>query len=182
MVVGGEHRDRRAGLGEPVGVDEADVGQQSKCLAHQRKRDLRAAVGEVAQRRQLGRLRLQRRHDAVEHGRHHGRGGDALVARPAGPTRSASNCVQVHHLSAGVQVRQRRADTGDVIRRHADQRRVVGLGGVELDRAGDVAGQVVVRQLDGLGPRRGARGEQHDARRRRGRGTRQPARRCGRPR
>ena len=69
---------------------------------------------------------------------------------------------QVHHLSAGVQVGQCRADAGDVIGRHADQSRVLVGRRRELHRAGHVARQVVVRQLDGLRTRRGARGEQHD--------------------
>lgn len=48
-----------------------------------------------------------------------------------------------------------------MVRRHADQRRIGGLGTVELDRPGDVAGQVVVGQLNGFGPRGGTRREQH---------------------
>ena len=55
----------------------------------------------------------------------------------------------------------RRRQAGDVVRRHADQRGVTRIGGVELHRAGDVAGEVVVGQLDGFRRRRGAGGEQH---------------------
>ena len=180
VVVGSEHRDGRAGLGEAVGVDEADLGQQSECLAHQGKSDLRAAVGQVPQGRQRDRLRLKRRHDAIEHGRHDGRGRDALVAHQPDPL-ARLELPQVDHLSARVQVRQRRADARDVIRRHADQRGVTGVRGVELDRPGDVAGQVVVRQLNGFRPRGGARGEQHHRRRRPDRRTRLRARRCAQP-
>ena len=69
---------------------------------------------------------------------------------------------QVHHLPAGAQVGQRCSDTGDVVRRNTDQRGIAGFRRVELDRAGDVAGQVVMCQLNGFGSRRGARGEQHN--------------------
>ena len=126
VVVGGEHGDGRAGLGQAVGVDEADVGQQRQRLAHQRQCDLRSAVGQRAQRRQRGRLGFEHGDDAVEHGRHHRGRGDALVRRPGAPIRAASKLRQVHHLSARVQIRQRRADAGDVVGRHADQRRVLG--------------------------------------------------------
>lgn len=50
----------------------------------------------------------------------------------------------------------------DVIWRDAHQRRIGGIGGTEFDSAGDITGQVVVSQLNGFGPRRGTRGEQHD--------------------
>ena len=89
----------------------------------------------------------------------------AVVTRSALTSRTHSCAIevgQVDHLAAGVQVRQRGADPGDVIRRHADQRRVGRVGRLEFDGPGDIAGQVVVRELDGLGLRRGARGEQHD--------------------
>ena len=162
MIVGPEHRDRRARLGQPVGVDETDVGQQPECLAHQRKCDLRAAVGEGPQCGQPGRLRLQGRHDAIQHRRHDGSRRDAFVTDQPEPL-GGVELRQVHHLSAGIQIRQRRAHARDVIRRHTDQRGIAGFGRVELDRSGDVAGQVVMGQLNGFGSRRRARGEQHDA-------------------
>ena len=54
---GVEHRDRRAGLGEPVGVDEVDVGQRRHRPLDELDRHPAAAVGEVAQRRQRRALR-----------------------------------------------------------------------------------------------------------------------------
>ena len=150
MVVGGEHRDRGTGLGEPVGVDEPDLWQQLECLADQGKCDLRAAVGEISQRGQLDRFGFQRRHDAVQRGGYHGRRGDALVAHQPDPL-AGFELAQVHHLSAGVQVGRCGTDARDVVRRYTDQRGVVGVGRVELDRAGDVVGQVVMGQLNGFG-------------------------------
>ena len=52
-----------------------------------------------------------------------------------------------------------------MIRRHANQGGVTWGGGVEVDGAHDVAGEVVVRQLNGFRRRGGARGEQHHGRR-----------------
>ena len=162
VVVRGQHGDRRTRLGQAVGVDEADVRQQLQSLAHQRQRHLRAAVGQVAQRRQAMLSALQHGDDAVQHGRHHGRAGDVLGVDQTHPFLGVEDG-QIDHLAAGVQVRQRRADSCDVVRRHADQRRIGRLGRPEFDGASDVAGQVVVGELDGLGLRRGARREQHDA-------------------
>ena len=166
VVVGAEHRDRRAGLGQTVGVDETHIRQQFQRPADQWQTHLGAAISEVAQRWQLrsGVARLEHGDDAVQHGRDHGGGGDLFVVDQPHPLLRVE-VGQVDHLSAGVQVRQRRADPGDVIGRHADQRGIGRRGRLEFDRAGDVAGQVVVGEFDGLGLRRGARGEQHDGQR-----------------
>ena len=105
--------------------------------------------------------RLEDADDAIQHGGHHRRGGHVLGVDQPHPFLGVE-VRQVDHLAAGIQIRQRRPDPGDVVGRHADQCRVGDVGRLELDGAGDIAGQVVVRELDGLGLRGGARGEQHD--------------------
>ena len=51
VVVGAQHRDRRAGLGQTVGVDETHIRQQFQRPADQWQTHLGAAISEVAQRR-----------------------------------------------------------------------------------------------------------------------------------
>ena len=111
-------------------------------------------------------------------------GTTVAVVMPSSATRrthsAGSNLVRYTIFRPAYRLDSAALDARDVIRRHTDQCRVLGRRRAELHGAGHVARQVVVRQLDGLGSRGGAGGEQHDGDRRRGRRIRLPARRCGR--
>lgn len=114
--------------------------------------------------REFGCRFLQHVDDPIQHGGYDRRGRHPFLVGQADPFASVE-VPQKDHLSTGVHVGQCRADTGDVVRRHADECCVARLRGVELDGPGDVAGQIVVGEFDSLGCRRRARGEQDDGHR-----------------
>ena len=119
VVVGRQHGDRRAGLGEAVGVDEVDVRHQRQRPLDDRHRHPAAAVGEVAQRRQLDAVGLHHVEDAAEHRRHDHRVGDRSSARGRRPTPSASNAGRYTMRRPTYVDDDDRRDPGDVVRRHA---------------------------------------------------------------
>ena len=161
MVVGGQHGDRRAGLGQSVGVDEVDVRHVAQRALDELERHPPAAVGEVAQRRGLRPGVLDRLEDPPQHRRHHHGVGDPLVRGEAHP-RAGLEGRQVHDATPGVERAQHRRDPRDVVRRHADQLRLRRLAAQELDARDDVGDQVPVAQHRRLGlRRRAAREQQH---------------------
>ena len=135
----------------PYAFTNPTSGSRPRALRTNGSATFDPAVSQVPQRRKLDRFAFEHRDDAVQHCRHHRRRRHTFVADQVNPG-VRIEVAQIHHLSARVEIRQRSPDPGDVIRRHADQRGVVRIRGVELDGAGDVAGQIVVRELDGFGP------------------------------
>ena len=157
MVIGGEQGDGRAGLGQPVGVHEIDLGQRPKRPLHQLGRHAPAAVGEMAQRRQV--VALERGQHAAKHGGHHHGVGDLLVAGGAHPGLGLERG-EVDDAASRVERAQHGRNAGDVVRRDADQ---LGLGGVtaeEVHRTEDVRDEVPVPQHRRLGLTGGATGEE----------------------
>ena len=161
VVVGPEHGDRRGGLGEPVGVHEADVGEQLEGPLEHGQRHAGAAVGERAQRGHLGGGAVEVVDDAGQHRRHDHGVGDALATHRLEP-RLGVEGVEVDDAAAGVEVRQQVGHAGDVVRRHGDERRLVGVGAGELDGADHVGREVPMAQQGGLRRARGARRVEHD--------------------
>ena len=161
MVLGTEHGDGGAGLGQPVGVDQADVGQLLEGPLDQGHRHAAPAVGQMAQGGQLLVALDQDLEDAPEHGRHHHGVGDRLGRRQVHPG-LGRELGQIDQAPARPHRGQHGRDAGDVVRRDAHQGGVVGVGPHELDRLEHVAGEVAVAQHGGLGlPRRPAGEEQH---------------------
>ena len=161
MVLRGQHRDRRAGLGQAVRVDEARRGKQPQRSFQHRRRHPRPAVGDRAQRGDLRRRLPQLVDDAGQHRRHHHRAGDPLARDDVQP-RGGVEIRQVHHPAARVQVRQRAADRGDMVGRHAGENTVVRSGATELDSAQNVATKVLVAEEHALGLRGSTAGKKYD--------------------
>ena len=159
VVVGGQHGDGRAGLGQAVGVDEVHVRQQPQRPLDHRLRHPPAAVGERTQVRQRLAALLQ-----------HVRIRPSMVGTTiAWVICSAAAIVdpdlrregrQVDGAPAAVDRGQHRRDAGDVVGRHADQRRLVLLGVHELDGRDHVGREVPVAQHRRLRLAGGAAGEQ----------------------
>ena len=161
MVVGPEHRDGRAGLGEPVRVGEADAGEGRQCALQDRWWHPRAAVGERAQGGRVRGRPGQVVNDPGQHGRHHHRAGDAVGAHEVQPG-GGREARQVDDPAPGVEIGQDRPEAGDVVGRRGHERGLVLAGRCELDCLQHVGGQVLVPQQHALGTRRRAAGEQHD--------------------
>ena len=161
VLVGGEHGDGGTGFRQPVRVDQVDVGHVRQGPLDELERHAPAAVGEVAQGRQLDAALFERGEDPAQHGRHHHGVGDALVRRQLHPGGGLEGR-QVHDATPRVQRAQHRRDAGDVVRGHADQLRLRRLAAEELDARDDVGDEMPVAQDRRLGLRRGAaREEQH---------------------
>ena len=161
VLVGGEHGDGGAGLGQPVGVDQVDVGHVGQCALDELERHAPAAVGEVPQGREVGARLLNGAQDPPQHGRHHHGVRDVLRRRQLHPGGGLEGR-QIHDAAAGVERAQHRRDPGDVVRGHADQLRLGGLAAEELDARDDVRDEVAVTQDGRLGLRGGAAREEQD--------------------
>ena len=99
--------------------------------------------------------------DAGQHRGHDHGLGDALAAGGVEPDLGIEG-VEIDDAPAGIEVGEQIGHSGDVVRRHGDERRLFGLGAGELDRADHIRGEMTVTQDGGLGGARGARGvEQH---------------------
>ncbi|MCP9977519.1 hypothetical protein LUX32_07590 [Actinomadura madurae] len=160
VVLGAEHRDRGRGLGEAVGVDEPGGGEERQGLRKHLTGDLRTTVGQRPKARGCGPPTVaELGDDAHEHGRHDHRVRDPLLLHRVEPP-GGRELVEVDHPAPGVEVGQRVRHRGDVVRRHADERRV-GLGHRRvLDRPEDVGGEVPVSQHGTLGSGRCTAGHQ----------------------
>ena len=163
MLRGTQHGNGGTGLGQAVGIGEIRLRKQRHGLFDHGKRHLAAAVGERLEvRHPGGRFAFQRRDDAGKHGRHHEGRGDAFGAGGLDPCIGAE-VRQLHDAPTGVYRAQRRRDAGDVVRRHANQRRIVFVRRHELDRTDDVRNQVLMAQHRGFGNAGGAAGEEQNA-------------------
>ncbi len=161
VVLGTEDGDGGAGLGQPVRVDQAHVGQLFEGPLDQGHRHAAPAIGQMAQRGQLLVALDEDLEDAPEHGRHHHGVGDGLRGGQVHPG-LGRELGQVDQAPARPHRGQHGRDAGDVVRRDAHQGGVVGVGPHELDRLEHVAGEVAMAQHGGLGlPRRPAGEEQH---------------------
>ena len=160
VVIGAEHGDGRAGLGEAVGVDQVHVGQDRH---HPLEHGGRGAGAAVAQRAQGGQALAVGLHDVADARQHRGDDhgvGDLLATHGVDPAPGVE-LGQVDDAPAGVEVREQVGDAGDVVGRHAHEDGLVLAGAAELDGADDVRGEVAVAQHRGLGRRgRAARVEQ----------------------
>ena len=161
VVVGAEHGDRRAGLGEPVGVGEVDVGQQRHHPLQHGGRRARPAVRQGPQAGEAGSVGVEHVADARQHRRDDHGVGDALAAHGRDPARGVE-LGEVDDAAPEVQVAEQVGEAGHVVRRHAHEHGVVGPGPGELDGADHVRREVAVPQHRRLGRRRRAAGvEQH---------------------
>ena len=159
MILRPEQRDGRTGLGEPVRVDEIDLGPLPQCPLDERGRHRRAAVGERSQRRH--RLVLRAVDDPGEHRRHHHRAGDFLLPHRAKPL-TGGESLEHEGAAARVEIGDHVRDGGDVIRRDADEGRLLLAGRRELHRPEHVGDQVLVPEQHALGLRGGAAGVDDD--------------------
>ena len=162
VVVGSEDGDGAAGLGEAVGVDEVDLGEEHQRAPEDRRVHLGAAVRQRPQRRDPQRLvGLHGLDDLAEHGRHEHGVGDALVARGDQPVLGReAHAGHGHDAPTDVGVAEHRGDAGDVERRHHHDGGFVLAGRRELERVEDVGEQLVVLEDRGLGLGRRAAGEE----------------------
>ena len=152
---GPEHRDRRARLGQPVGVDEVDLRPVVHRALDHADGHRRAAVGQRLQRgHRPVRVRLD---DPREHRRHHQCVSHALAPHQLQPLLTGE-LLEHDAPTSRIQVRDRVRDRRDVIGRNAHQRGIAGLGPPELDRAQHIADQILVTQQDALRRRRRAAG------------------------
>ena len=159
MVLRAEQGDGRAGLGQPVRVDEIDPGPLPQRAFDERGRHGGAAVGERPQGRHRPVFRAV--DDPRQHGRHHHRAGDLFLPYRAEPFPRGEG-FQHEGAAARVEVGDHVGDGGDVVRRHAHQRRLCVAGRRELHRAQHVGDQVLVAQQHALGLGRGPAGVDDD--------------------
>ena len=163
MFVGAEHGDGGTRLGQPVGVGEVGVREERHRAFDDAQGHLAAAVGKRLQVRHAGGLlAFERGDDSRQHRRHHEGGGDAFGASRLDP-RIGAEVGKLHHAPPGVDGTQGRGDAGDVVRRHAHQRRVVLLRGHELDGTDDVGDEMSMAQHRRFRRAGGAAGEQQHA-------------------
>ena len=163
MIVGAEHGDRRARLRQPVGVGEADAGHAGQRLLEDGAGHPGAAVGDRPERGHVRRAAAEVIDQPRQHRRHQHRLADPLIADGGEPL-GGGEVRQVHHPAAGEGVREHRAHARDVVRRDADERRVILISGRELHRLEHVGDQVRVTEHRALRLRRGPAGVQHDRR------------------
>ena len=106
---------------------------------------LTSAVAEVAEMGQRLAVAFEDVEDPPEHRRHdHRLGHRAVTARSHPPLWRER--LQVDGAPAGERAGQHRRDPGDVVRRDADERRLVVGGAHELDRRDDVRREVTVAE------------------------------------
>ena len=120
-----------------------------------------AAVGERPHRRQAPTVGLDHVEDAVEHRRHDHGVGDRLLAHEPHPLLGVE-ALELHDPPARVGGGQHRGHGGDVVRRDADDGRLVLAGAPELERVHEVRRQVQVAEHRGLRLAGGAAREQQD--------------------
>ena len=75
VIIGTQQGDGAGGLGEPVGVHEADIGQQGHRPLDHREGHRTPTVGERSQRREAAAVFGHHVEDPVEHGGDHHRMG-----------------------------------------------------------------------------------------------------------
>jgi len=159
MIFRSEQGDRRAGFGETVGIGEAGLREQLERALDQLQRHAAAAVSDRLQRRQIGPLTgIHARNDAREHRRHDEGVAHALGRGELQPDIGIEGRQQ-HDAAHRVDRAHQRGDAGDVIRRHADQRRFLRCRRRELHGAEDVRQQIGMTQQGRLRRRRRAAGE-----------------------
>jgi hypothetical protein len=169
VVVGPQHGDGGAGLGEPVGVGELDVGQQVHHPLQHGGRRARPAIGQGPQAGQPATAAtsaagaLEHVGDARQHRGHDHGVGDAVPAHgphPAGGVELA----QVDEPAPQVEVAQEVGQPGHVVGRHAHEDGLVVARRPVLHGADHVRRQVPVAQHRGLGRGGGAAGVEQDRR------------------
>ena len=153
VVVGAEDGDGAARLGEPVGVDEVDLGEE----VQRPFEDRGPACGRrrTTSARRLGTrsdsVGLHRLDDLAEHRGHEHGVGDALVARGDEPVLGGeAHARHRHDAPADVGVAEHRGDAGDVERRHDHDGGFVLTRRRELQRVEHVREQLVVLEHRGL--------------------------------
>ena len=161
VVIGSEHGDRGAGLGEAVGVGERHVRKLLDHAFQQWCRGLGAAVRERAKARHAAVVRFQHLADARQHRRYHHCVRDRLAPHRLHPL-TGVELGQVHDPAPRVEVADQVRETGHVVRRDAHQHHLVGPGPAELDGADHIGGEVAVPEHSRLRRGGGAtRVEQH---------------------
>ncbi len=160
MLLRTQQRDGRTGLGQAVGVGEAGLREEIQRAGDQFQRHPPAAVGDGLQGRQIRRYTgVHAGDDPGEHRRHHEGVGDALRrGKPEPVVRIEGR--QQHDAALRVDGAEQRRDAGDVIGRHAHERRFVRSGRAKLYGAEDVRQQIRMAQYRRLRRRGGAAGEQ----------------------
>ena len=157
VVLAGEVRDRRRGLGHPVELGDVAVRQPLEHAALELGGDRRRRVLDVPQRAQVGVVRARRVEQHPEHGRHEHGVGDALALdrlQHGGGVEAR----QQHLLRARPRAGEQVGDPGDVEHRAHVQPALAGAvaGGDQVVlRVGE---QVAVREHHALRPPGGAAG------------------------
>ena len=150
MILGTENRQRRRRLRLPEGVHESDRGRERlDRAADDRERHRGAAIREALQAREVARPELGRVEELLHHRRHEKRMRHALALDEAKPRRGVELAHQ-HERPSGEERRHDRRRAGDVVERHAHERRAARRAVGELDGAADVGREIVVREEHAL--------------------------------